>query len=81
MSQLIVYLQDNGVPAVITPTQSALDQYGILAIAVKDVPAGKKFKIVNASDLQNVEDYPQEAWEVSDSDLVDGVGGESNEFA
>jgi hypothetical protein len=26
------------------------------------------------------EDIPQEAWEVSEADLTDGVGGENNEF-
>ena len=45
--------------------------------ALRDVPAGKPFKIVQASELP---DAPQEAWVVDDADLNDGVGGESNEF-
>jgi hypothetical protein len=77
MTQVIIYNQDNGVPAVVIPTQEALDQHGIMAIAIKDVPAGKPFKIVQASALP---DAPQEAWVVNDADLTDGVGGESNEF-
>jgi hypothetical protein len=77
MTQVIIYNQDNGVPAVVIPTQEALDQHGIMAIAIKDVPAGKPFKIVQASALP---DAPQEAWVVNDTDLTDGVGGESNEF-
>jgi hypothetical protein len=77
MTQVIIYNQDNGIPAVVMPTQEALDAYGILAIAQKDVPAGKKFKIVAASDLPTA---PQEAWVVNEADLTDGIGGESNEF-
>jgi hypothetical protein len=77
MVYVIIYNQDNGIPAVIMPTQEAIDQHGIMAIATKDVPAGKPFKIVQASSLP---DAPQEAWVVSDADLTDGVGGESNEF-
>jgi hypothetical protein len=78
MSQVIIFLQDNGVPAVMTPTQECLRQHTIVEIAVKDVPAGKKFKIVNASELPT--DVPQEAWEIDEEDLTDGVGGFSNEF-
>ena len=77
MAQVIIYNQDNGVPAVVIPTQEALDQHSIMAIAVKDVPVGKPFKIVDVADLS---DAPQEAWIINDADLTDGVGGESNEF-
>jgi hypothetical protein len=75
--KVIIYNQDSGVPAVVVPTQEALDQYGIMAIAIKDVPAGKPFAIVDAADLP---DAPQETWVVDDADLTDGVGGQSNEF-
>jgi hypothetical protein len=77
MPQVIIYNQDNGIPAVVIPTQEALDAHGIMAIAIKDVPAGKPFKIVQASTLP---DAPQEAWVVDDADLTDGIGGVSNEF-
>jgi hypothetical protein len=80
MSQIIIFNQDNGTPAVVIPTQEALNFYSILEIAIKDVPAGKKFKIVNATDLQTVAEYPQESWVVDEADLTDGTGGESNEF-
>jgi hypothetical protein len=76
--QVIIYNQDNGIPAVVMPTEEALASHSILEIAIKDVPAGKPFKIVDASDLPT--DIPQEAWVVDDSELTDGVGGESNEF-
>jgi hypothetical protein len=78
MTQVIIYNQDNGTPAVVMPTQEALDAHGIMAIAIKDVPYGKKFKIVDATDLPK--DAPQEAWRIDESLLTDGVGGVSNEF-
>jgi hypothetical protein len=77
MTQVIIYNQDNGIPAVVVPTQEALDSHGIMAIAIKDVPAGKRFKIVDASELPT---EPQETWTVDEADLTDGIGGESNEF-
>ena len=77
MTQCIIYNQDNGIPAVVMPTEEALQNHTIQAIAVKDVPAGKPFKIVDVADLP---DAPQEAWVIDDADLTDGVGGESNEF-
>jgi hypothetical protein len=80
MNQVIIYNQDDGIPAVVMPTQEALDAHGIMVIAIKDVPAGKKFKIIDAADLQSVADYPQEAWIVDEADLTDGIGGDSNEF-
>ena len=73
----IIFKQENGTVAVIIPTPEALEQHGIMAIAIKDVPAGKPFKIVDAADLP---DAPQEAWVVDEADLTDGVGSESNEF-
>lgn len=77
MTQVIIYNQDNGIPAVVVPTPEALNTHGIMAIAIKDVPAGKPFAIVDAGDLP---DAPQEAWVVDDADLTDGIGGSSNEF-
>lgn len=76
--QVIIYNQDNGIPAVVMPTEEALQQHGIMAIAIKDVPAGKPFKIIDTSELP--QDVPQEAWLIDEADLTDGVGGESNEF-
>ena len=77
MTQAIIYNQDNGIPAVVMPTQEALDAHGIIAVAIKDVPAGKPFKIINARDLPNT---AQETWVVDDAELTDGIGGLSNEF-
>ena len=75
--QVIIYNQDNGIPAVMTPTPECLQTHTILEIAIKDVPAGKPFAIVDSSELP---DAPQKAWVIDDADLTDGVGGDSNEF-
>ena len=77
MSQVIIYNQDDGKVAVVVPTPEALASHGIMAIALKDVPTGKPFKIVDEADLPS---EPQELWIVDEADLTDGVGGESNEF-
>ena len=77
MDQVIIYKQDNGVVAVVMPTQDGLDLFGIFGVAKKDVPTGKPFKIVSVEELP---DAPQETWLIDDNDLTDGIGGESNEF-
>jgi hypothetical protein len=78
MTEVIIYNQDNGIPAVLSPTPECLQEHTIQEIAIKDVPAGKPFKIINASALP--QDVPQEAWVVDDADLTDGVGGPTQEF-
>jgi hypothetical protein len=79
MTQRIIYQTDEGGVAVIIPTPEALGQYGIEAIALKDVPAGKPFKIVSTSDIPSDRTF-RAAWEVNEAALTDGVGAESNEF-
>ena len=49
MNQVIIYKQDNGTVAIIRPTEEAIELLGIDAIALKDVPAGKPYQIVDAS--------------------------------
>jgi hypothetical protein len=75
----IIFKNDQGGVSVIIPTPEALEQHGIQAIAIKDVPAGKPFKIMDASDIPSDRTF-RAAWTVSESELTDGVGGESNEF-
>jgi hypothetical protein len=79
MNQRIIYPTDEGGVAVIIPTPEALEKYGIQAIAIKDVPAGKPFKIVDAADIPS-DRSERDAWTVDEADLTDGVGGESSEF-
>lgn len=73
MNQVIIYKQDNGVVAIIRPTQEALALYGIEAIAQKDVPTGKPYKIIDASEIP-ADRSQRNAWTVDDADLTDGVG-------
>ena len=79
MNKVIIYNQDNGVAAVIIPTQEALESYSIEAIAIKDVPAGKPFKIADVSEIPS-DRSQRNAWTVDEAYLTDGIGGESNEF-
>ena len=80
MTKVIIYKQDNGIPAVLVPTPEVLETYSIMEVAIKDVPSGKHFKIIDAIELTALDGIPQEAWEIDDADLTDGVGGDSNEF-
>lgn len=79
MNQAIIYAQDNGVVAIISPTQEALDLYGINAIAKKDVPSGKPYKIVDATIIPTDRSL-RNSWTVDTADLTDGVGAISNSF-
>ena len=79
MTQVILYKQDNGVVAVIRPTKEALALYGIEAIAAKDVPAGKPYKIIDASEIP-ADRSQRNAWTVDEADLTDGMGAEYDTF-
>ena len=72
MNQRIIYPTDDGGVAIIIPAES-------IELAMKDVPSGKPFKIVDAADIpSNRSD--RDAWTVDEADLTDGIGGTSNEF-
>ena len=79
MEKVILYKQDNGVVAIIRPTEEALAIYPIDIIAQKDVPAGKPYRIINASEIP-ADRSQRNAWTVDVADLTDGVGAESNTF-
>lgn len=79
MTQRIIYQTDEGGVAVLIPTPEALELYGIEAIALKDVPAGKPFKIVDTTDVPSDRTF-RAAWEVDAATLTDGIGAESNQF-
>ena len=78
MTQVIIYKNDDGSVSVIHPTPEALAIYGIEAIALKDVPAGKAYKIIEAADLPSRELRAQ--WDIDEADLTDGVGADYNVF-
>jgi hypothetical protein len=75
----IIYKNNEGGVSVIIPTQEAIDAHGLMAIAVKDVPSGRKFKLIDASDIPS-DRSERDAWTVDEADLTDGIGGESNVF-
>lgn len=75
----IIYKNDDGQVVLVNPTPEALLTHTIHEIAVKDVPFGKPFAVVDESELPDY--YTQSAWVVDENDLTDGVGGESNEFS
>jgi len=80
MSDLrIIYTNENGGVSVIYPTPEALDAHTIAEIAIKDVPAGKPYKIIDASEIPTDRTF-RNAWTVNEANLTDGVGAESNEF-
>lgn len=76
--QVIIYKNDEGGVSVIHPTPEAIAIYGIERIALKDVPAGKPYKIIDSSELPSREQRNQ--WDVDEADLTDGVGAEWNTF-
>ncbi len=66
----IVYKDGDGV-AVIAPSpkwSGTIDE-----LAKKDVPTGKKYKIVDTSSISSDRTF-RNAWEVDESLLTDGVG-------
>ena len=74
----IIYKQDSGVLAVITPILTETNPvtgnpFTIEEIAAKDVPTGKKYKIVEDSDIPSSRNF-RNAWRVDESDLTDGEG-------
>ena len=68
MNQKIIYPQETGI-AVITPT----GELSLEETALKDVPTGVKYKIIDASDLPEDRDF-RNAWEYDFTDSFDGVG-------
>ena len=67
----IIYKQDDGRVAVIAPAKN--EARTVEQIAKKDVPTGKKYKIVDVSGISSDRSF-RDAWTVDESDLTDGVG-------
>lgn len=68
MNQIIIYPQETGI-AVIHPT----GELSVEETALKDVPSGVKYKIIDASDLPPDRDF-RNAWEFDFTTDFDGVG-------
>jgi len=70
MGKKIIYKNGDGV-SVITPSphwKGTMEE-----LAKKDVPTGKKYKIVDASEVPSDRNF-RNAWEVDEAQLTDGVG-------
>jgi hypothetical protein len=62
MTQRIIYPNDDGGVAILIPTTEYLETHTIEELAAKDVPAGKPFQIVDASDIPSDRTF-RDAWE------------------
>lgn len=71
----IIFQNDAGGVAIITPAPVALEVLGVEAIAQKDVPFGKPYKIIQAADLP-ADTSARDAWEIDPALLTDGVGAD-----
>lgn len=76
--QVIVYINDAGGAQILWPSSEFVDRYGIQAVAMKDVPQGKPFGIIDESELPQVDDWA--TWKVDPGTLTDGVGGNFTSF-
>ena len=68
MNERIIYPNETGI-AVITPT----GDLSVEETALKDVPSGVKYKIIDVSDLPSDRDF-RNAWEYDFTNSFDGVG-------
>ena len=69
----IIYKNESGGVAIITPTEEALSFMTIDDIARKDVPTGLPYKIVEDSEIPTDRTF-RDAWTVDEATLIDGVG-------
>ena len=61
----IIYPTDEGGVAVIVPSPNYVAEHGIEAVAAKDVPAGKPYKIIDVSEVPSDRTF-RNAWEYSE---------------
>lgn len=62
MTQRIIYPTNDGGVAIIIPAPEALHSLSITDIALKDVPVGKPYKIVDVQDIPSDRTF-RNAWE------------------
>ena len=65
MDQRIIYPTDDGGVAIIIPAPEYVTEHGIDAVAAKDVPEGKPYKIVSVDDIPSDRTF-RGAWEYSE---------------
>jgi hypothetical protein len=69
----IIYKNDNGGVSIIHPSPEATKTMTIEEIALKDVPTGLAFAIVEDSEIPEDRTF-RDAWTIEDSLLTGGVG-------
>ena len=69
----IIYKNESGGVSVLHPTDEALSLMTIDEIALKDVPTGLPYKIVEDSEIPTDRTF-RDAWTVDEATLTDGVG-------
>jgi hypothetical protein len=69
----IIYKNENGGVSIIHPSPEALKVMTIEKIALKDVPTGLAFAIVEDSEIPEDRTF-RDAWTIEDSLLTGGVG-------
>lgn len=67
----IIYQNDDNSISILTPAPEC--PLTIEEIAAKDVPTGKKYKIVDINEIPEDRTF-RNAWEIDESELTDGVG-------
>jgi hypothetical protein len=73
MKKFIVFKEDDGSISIIKPIEGC--GLTLNEIAEKDVPSGKKYKIIDSSDLPE-DRYFRDAWDIDESELTDGIGAD-----
>lgn len=69
----IIYKNESGGVSIIQPSPEALKHFNIHQIALKDVPTGLPYKIVEDHEIP-VDRTFRDAWTIDESLLTDGVG-------
>ncbi len=69
----IIYKNEDGGVSILHPTDEALKHMTIDEIALKDVPAGLPFAIVEDLEIPTDRTF-RDAWTVDEAILTDGVG-------
>lgn len=69
----ITYKNESGGVSIIIPSPEALKHMTIDEIALKDVPTGLPFVIVEDSEIPTDRTF-RDAWTVDEATLTDGVG-------
>tara|TARA_R100000388_G_C7103248_1_gene93088 strand:+ start:213 stop:446 length:234 start_codon:yes stop_codon:yes gene_type:complete len=74
----IIFIGEDGIVNVLIPVLKDINPetgkvWTVEEIAKKDVPTGKKYKIVEDSEIPTDRSF-RDAWVVNESDLTDGEG-------